>query len=195
MHSNPLGKNVLYPKKDLMITDALIQACRRNQRDAQREVYDLLGPMLYRSCRRYLKQQEEIEEVMADTFYSIFTRMDQLREDYAFEAWCRQIAVNYCLQRLKKQVNFNIYIEDSGTEPLHGSRSDAGVQEEDLLKLLDYLPQGARTVFTLHAIDGYNHTEIAKQLGISTGTSKSQLKMARMRLQLLVDKHYYRQAK
>lgn len=165
------------------------------QRDAQREVYESMGPKLYRTARRYLKKQEEIEDVLAESFVIIFTKIDQLKEDYAFEAWARKITVNACLHHLKKNVNFNIYLEDSKVQPTHHSESDAGIKEEDLLNLLAYLPEGCRTVFNLFAIEGYGHKEIAEQLGISEGTSKSQLNVARTKLQNLVNSHYYRQAK
>lgn len=178
-----------------MIQESLIQSCRLNQREAQRQVYELMGPKLYRNCKRYLKQEEEIEEVLADAFYIIFTKLDQLKENHAFEAWARKIAVNLCLQRLKKQVNFNLYLEDSKHEPSYSIGSDTQVQEEDLLKLLLFLPDGCRTVFNLYAIEGYSHKEIAQQLGISEGTSKSQLNFARTKLQNLVQTHYYQQAK
>jgi DNA-directed RNA polymerase specialized sigma24 family protein len=81
-------------------------------RDSQRRVYELMAPKLYNTCKRYLKSEEAIEEAMADAFYTIFTKLDQLKENKAFEAWARKITVNHCLLSLKKNVNFNIYIED-----------------------------------------------------------------------------------
>ena len=178
-----------------MINDQLISNCRKLQREAQRDVYEQLSPTLYRSCKRYLKKDEDIEEVLADAFLIIFTKLDQLRENYAFEAWARRIAVNLCLARLKKNVNFNIYLEDSKISLQHSDTSDSGVNEEDLLKLLDFLPKGCRTVFNLFAIEGYAHKEIAEMLSISEGTSKSQLNVARTKLQNLVNTRYYQQAK
>ncbi|NMH29310.1 sigma-70 family RNA polymerase sigma factor [Flavobacterium sp. SE-s28] len=164
-------------------------------REAQREVYEIMGPILFRTCKRYLKKEEEIEDVLAEVFFTLFTKLDQLREDYAFEAWARTITVNQCLLRLRRQVNFNIYIEESNVDSAHSTQPDSGIQEEDLLKLLDILPEGCRTVFNLYAIEGYGHKEISEQLGISEGTSKSQLNVARTKLQNLVNVHYYRQAK
>ena len=78
-------------------------------RDAQRKVYEYMAPKLYHTCKRYLKSEEEIEEAMADAFYTIFTKLDQLKETRAFEAWTRRIAINQCLLTLKRKVNFNIY--------------------------------------------------------------------------------------
>ena len=160
-------------------------------RDSQRKVYELMAPKLYHTCKRYLKSEEAIEEAMADAFYTIFTKLDQLKESKAFEAWARKIAVNHCLLSLKRNVNFNIYIEDMarGAEP--SQAQSAALEEEDLLHLLTYLPEGCRTVFNLFAIEGYSHKEIATMLSISEGTSKSQLNVSRTKLKELVNNVYY----
>lgn len=171
--------------------EKLIAACRKMHRDAQRQVYELMATKLYHTCKRYLKSEEEIEEAMADAFYTIFTKLDQLKEDKAFEAWARKIAVNQCLMALKKKVNFNIYIEDMsrGAEPAEAQ--SAGLEEEDLLNLLNYLPEGCRTIFNLFAIEGYSHKEISAMLNISEGTSKSQVNVSRSKLKELVNNVYY----
>lgn len=171
--------------------EKLITACRKMHRDSQRKVYELMAPKLYHTCKRYLKSEEEIEEAMADAFYSIFTKLDQLKEDKAFEAWARKIAVNLCLMSLKKNVNFNIYIEDMSRSSEPSEPQSAGLEEEDLLNLLIHLPEGCRTVFNLYAIEGYSHKEIAAMLNISEGTSKSQLNVSRTKLKELVNSVYY----
>lgn len=174
-----------------MIEENLITACRKMHRDSQRKVYELMAPKLYHTCKRYLKKEEEIEEAVADTFFTIFTKLDQLKETKAFEAWARRIAVNQCLMSLKKNVNFNIYIEDMSRSSEPSEAQSAGLEEEDLLKLLTYLPEGCRTVFNLFAIEGYSHKEIATMLNISEGTSKSQLNVSRGKLKELVNNVYY----
>lgn len=171
--------------------EKLISACRKMHRDSQRQVYELMAPKLYHTCKRYLKSEEEIEEAMADAFYAIFTKLDQLKEDKAFEAWARKIAVNLCLMSLKKNVNFNIYIEDMSRSSEPSETQSAGLEEEDLLNLLTHLPEGCRTVFNLYAIEGYSHKEIASMLNISEGTSKSQLNVSRTKLKELVNSVYY----
>jgi RNA polymerase sigma factor (sigma-70 family) len=160
-------------------------------RDSQRQVYELMAPKLYHTCKRYLKCEEAIEEAMADAFYTIFTKLDQLKETKAFEAWARKIAVNHCLLSLKRNINFNIYIEDMGRSDEPQQAQSAGLEEEDLLNLLTYLPEGCRTVFNLFAIEGYSHKEIAAMLHISEGTSKSQLNASRTKLKELVNNVYY----
>jgi RNA polymerase sigma factor (sigma-70 family) len=160
-------------------------------RDSQRRVYELMAPKLYNTCKRYLKSEEAIEEAMADAFYTIFTKLDQLKENKAFEAWARKITVNHCLLSLKKNVNFNIYIEDMARSAEPSQSQSAALEEEDLLHLLTYLPEGCRTIFNLFAIEGYSHKEIAAMLNISEGTSKSQLNVSRTKLKELVNNVYY----
>jgi len=154
-----------------------------------------MAPKLYRLCKRYLKKEEEIEEVLADAFFTIFTKIEQLKEDLAFEAWARKITVNNCLLQIKKNINFNLYLEDVSynSQPLADEVTD--LEEEDLLNLLNYIPDGCQTIFNLFVIEGYSHKEIAEQLGISEGTSKSQLNAAKSKLKELVRTFYYQKAK
>lgn len=178
-----------------MINETILINCRKMQRDAQRQVYELMSPKLYRTCKRYLKKEEEIEEVLADAFYTIFTKMDQLKELGAFEAWARKITVNQCLHNLKRNVNFNIYIEDASIQLQTETLPETHLEEEDLLNLLNFIPEGCKTIFNLFVIEGYGHKEIASMLKISEGTSKSQLNVAKTKLKELVNNHYYQQVK
>ncbi len=178
-----------------MINETILIACKKMQREAQRQVYEHLSPKLYRTCKRYLKKEEEIEEVLADAFYTIFTKMDQLKELGAFEAWARKITVNNCLHQLKRNVNFNIYLEDTKTYLQPETAVDTHLEEEDLLNLLNFIPEGCKTIFNLFVIEGYGHKEIAEMLKISEGTSKSQLNVAKTKLKELVNNQYYQNAK
>ncbi|MCF6132409.1 RNA polymerase sigma factor [Flavobacterium wongokense] len=165
------------------------------QRDAQHQLYEYMAPKLYRTCKRYLKKEEEIEEVLADAFYIIFTKIDQLKEYGAFEAWARKITVNNCLLQLKRNVNFNLYLEDVTLKIQPESVAETPLEEEDLLKLLEHIPEGCKTIFNLFVIEGYGHKEIAVMLNISEGTSKSQLNVAKTKLKDLVNQLYYQKAK
>ncbi len=163
-------------------------------RDAQRMVYEVMAPKLYRTCKRYLKKEEEIEEVLADAFYTIFTKMEQLKELGAFEAWARKITVNHCLYQLKRNVNFNLYLEDTQLSHHPESTAETQLEEEDLLNIVQQLPEGCKAIFNLFVIEGYGHKEIAEMLNISEGTSKSQLNVAKTKLKELVNRLYYQQA-
>ncbi len=168
----------------------LIIQCRKMHRTSQKQVYELLAPKLYLVCKRYLKKEEEIEEALADAFYTIFTKINQLKENGAFEGWAKKIVVNQCLLNIRKKKYFNTSLEDVSVQPVAENSNESFLEEEDLLKLLNYLPEGAKTVFVLYAIDGYSHKEIAEQLGISEGTSKSQLNVSRTKLKELIEIYY-----
>jgi RNA polymerase sigma factor (sigma-70 family) len=178
-----------------VINENLITACKKMHRDAQRKVYDYMSPKLYRTCKRYLKKEEDIEEALADAFFIIFTKLNQLKEFGAFEAWARRITVNQCLQSIKKNVNFNMYLDDVKliSQPFTAEVTD--LEEADLLNLLNQIPEGCRTIFSLFVIEGYSHREIAEMLHISEGTSKSQLNASKTKLKDLVNQLYYQKTK
>lgn len=163
----------------------LLLECQRSDRNAQRKVYEKMAGRLYSVCKRYLKNDEDIEEVLADTFYKIFTKISQLQNPETFEAWAKKIAVNECLQKLRNDKTLFISLEENMIEPSEGSSEHISF-EKDILNLLNFLPEGCRAIFNLFAIEGYPHKEIASMLSISEGTSKSQLNFARKKLQELL---------
>ncbi len=182
--------NTLYKKDTLSMEENLINQCRQMHRASQKQVYELLAPRFYLVCKRYLKKEEEIEEALADAFYTIFTKINQLKENLAFEGWAKKIVVNQCLLTIRKTKDYKVYLEDVSIQPLAEHSNETFLEEEDLLKLLNYLPEGAKTIFVLYAIEGYSHKEIAEQLGISEGTSKSQLNVSRTKLKELIEMYY-----
>jgi len=165
--------------------EELFIRCRNKDRNAQRKLYEHYAGKLYATCRRYLKNDEDAEEVLADSFYLIFTKIGQLQEVQAFEGWAKKIAVNECLQKLRKKEILNISFEETFIEP-EAEETQVFSAEKDILSLLDYLPEGCKTIFSLFAIEGYPHKEIALMLSISEGTSKSQVNFARKKLQELL---------
>ncbi|WP_185287793.1 RNA polymerase sigma factor [Chryseobacterium lactis] len=163
----------------------LLLECQRSDRNAQRKVYEKMAGRLYSVCRRYLKNDEDIEEVLADTFYKIFTKIGQLQNPDTFEAWARKITVNECLQKLRSNKALFISLEENHIDTPESSTESLSL-EQDILNLLNFLPEGCRAIFNLFAIEGYPHKEIATMLSISEGTSKSQLNFARKKLQELL---------
>lgn len=170
------------------MNENLINQCRKMDRTSQRQMYELLAPRLYLVCKRYLKQDTEIEEALADAFYTIFTKLEQLKENAAFEAWSKRIVINQCLLTIRRKPERQLYVED--VAPIAVSSEESVLEEQDILKLLEHLPPGAKNVFCLYAIDGYSHKEIAAQLNVSEGTSKSQLNVARTKLKELIELFY-----
>lgn len=175
--------------------DKLLLLCIKKDRNAQRKLYDFVYPKLHFVCRRYLKSEEDIDEAMADAFFTILSKLNQLKDLKAFQAWSRKIMVNQCLAYLKKKVDFEINIEDYHREfPALNSDYANSLEMEDLLGLLEKLPDGCKTIFNLFVLEGFSHKEIADELNISVGTSKSQLNVAKTKLQELVNLYYYSKA-
>ena len=164
--------------------EELLEGCRKGKPSAQRKMYDRLAPKMLGVCIRYIKDKNEAEHVMIGGFVKIFDKLDQFKGDGSFEGWVRRIIVNDCLMYIRKNRNMSLEtdIQEVYNDPNLNIMEDR-LDESDLLKLIDELPVGYRTVFNLYAIEGYNHAEIAKQLKISENTSKSQLSRARKWLQ------------
>lgn len=163
----------------------LLIKIKNKDRLAQRQVYEQFAGKLYAVCKRYLKNDEDAEEALADTFFIVFTKINQLQNVEVFEAWAKKIAVNQCLQQLRKKEMLQISIDEVYLEK-HLVAQNTSSFEKDIMVLLHFLPEGCRTIFNLFAIEGYPHKEIAEMLSISEGTSKSQVNFARKKLQELL---------
>ncbi|MFK7899636.1 MAG: RNA polymerase sigma factor [Cyclobacteriaceae bacterium] len=163
--------------------DLLVERCKKKDSKAQQAVYEKYSGKLLSICKRYLNNQDA-EDVMAMAFVKIFGKIHQFQHKGSFEGWMRRIVVNQCLAYLQKTKKryLEVDIEDAGYQDTQQTVVSS-LQEEDLLTMIQSLPVGYRTVFNLYAIEGYSHKEVAKQLKISEGTSKSQLSRARILLQ------------
>jgi RNA polymerase sigma-70 factor (ECF subfamily) len=140
-------------------------------------------------CRRYVKTVENTEEVLMLAFCKVFKKIDTYSGNGSFEGWIRRVMVNESLMFLRKNYRFN---EHADITELPVIAVEVSVEDElaakDILNLLEQLPTGYRTVFNLYVIEGFKHREIAEQLGISINTSKSQLILAKKKLQKMIKK-------
>ena len=171
------------------VDDALLLACRRGESAAQHQLYRLLAFGLMGVCLRYCPSRAEAEDALQNTFVKIFTRLDQYRGQGPFEAWARRIAVTTSLHaleqhRLRHPVAGGDVVDHLAADlPSAEPSALEHLATADLLALLATLPPGYRTVLNLYAVEGYSHQEIGELLGISEGTSKSQLARGRRLLQ------------
>lgn len=148
-------------------------------------LYERLAYRLMGVCLRYCSGRAEAEDALQLTFVKIFTRLDQYRGQGPFEAWARRIAVTTALTAYHQERQRGQQVEaEEAAEVEHpdGTPFDQ-LSADDVVALLHTLPPGYRTVLNLYAIEGYSHQEIAELLGISEGTSKSQLSRARVLLE------------
>lgn len=162
----------------------LIAALIRGESRAHKVVYERYAGKMLAVCTRYCANRADAEEVMLDGFMRVFEKIGQFREDGSFEGWVRRVMVTESLMFLRKNKQWRQEqpLDDVTVEPDY-AWADEALNENDLLRLVNQLPDGYRSVFNLYAIEGYAHAEIAEMLGISEGTSKSQLSRARTMLQ------------
>jgi RNA polymerase sigma-70 factor (ECF subfamily) len=132
-------------------------------------------------CLRYSKSREEAEEVLQEGFLKVFQFLHQFRDEGSLEGWIRKIMVNCALQRLrsKRQLAPVVNIESHDNDFLLQAAIEDRLGSKELLQIVMSLPPGYKMVFNLYVFEGYKHREIAEMLGISEGTSKSNLSDAR----------------
>lgn len=169
----------------------LIEACKNEDRHAQKLLYDRMTPKMFGVCLRYCKNREDAEDVLVEGFFKVLTNLHQYSGSGSFEGWVRRIMVNESLMFLRKRHNFKLTVEVSNIEIKTKVTVEDELMAADILALLDKLPTGYRTIFNLYVLEGYKHREIAELLGISINTSKSQLILAKKRLRSLLEASQY----
>ncbi len=160
--------------------NALIAACLKGKPAAQRELYDHFSGKMFGVCLRYAKNYHVAEDLLQEGFVKVFRYLDKYKGTGSFEGWVRRIFINTAIEHYRK--NNPMYPVGEVDERLTTPVDNTAMQElamEDLLAMVNELADGYRMVFNLYAIEGYAHQEIGDMLGISEGTSKSQLARAR----------------
>jgi len=167
----------------------LIQACIKEDKSAQKALYDLFSAKMYFVCLRYARHEAEAQDILQDAFIKVFDKLDSYRFSGSFEGWVRRIMVNTALHYCRKSTYKyeNIGIEDYQDKVVN-SKAISRLSEQELLGIIQQLPDGYRMVFNLYIIEGYSHKEIAEMLSISENTSRSQLAKARKWMQNVLEK-------
>jgi RNA polymerase sigma factor (sigma-70 family) len=163
----------------------LIKGCIAGDRAFQTKLYDLFAPKMLGVCLRYAKNREEAEEILHEGFLRVFTYINKFKGAGSFEGWIRKIMVNCALLRYRNKSHLQpvIRLDTSGYNAADETDIASNLDAKELLSLVQTLPPGYRIVFNLYVFEGYKHREIAEALGISEGTSKSNLSDARTYLQ------------
>lgn len=163
----------------------LISKCLENNRLAQQQMYDLLKGRMFAVCLRYVGDREFAKDVLHDGFVTLFSKLNTYKGDGSFEGWARRIFVTTSLMYLRKNdvLKRTEQIEECGMSLRYDENIISKIEAKELLKLIMQMPSGFRTVFNMYAIEGYSHEEIAKELQITPGGSRSQLSRARIWLQ------------
>ena len=173
-----------------MIDIDLIQDAKKGKPKAQRKIFELLGKPLFMLCLRYVKNQHDAEEILSATFTKVFGKLSSFESqgEGSFEAWVKKIALNECLMFLRKRKNAPLTIEPDENVVEQSESAIDKLSSQELFELILRLPEGYRTIFNLYEIEGYSHAEISEKLGITVGTSKSQLSKAKAYLREIITK-------
>jgi RNA polymerase sigma-70 factor (ECF subfamily) len=168
--------------------EELITRCKKQDAKAQETLYRDFSRILFGICLKYSPNRAEAEDSLQDAFITIFKRIEQFEGKGSFEGWIKRITVNTVLQKYRKKRTFDIpneqQIEDAEVEI-----EQISIPLDYLLKIIQELPDRYRLVFNLYVMDGYSHKEIGEMLGISDGTSKSNLARARGILKTKVESY------
>jgi len=167
----------------------LIKACINNDSKAQRLLYDKYDARFFVVCKRYFSDIQQAEDALVKGFLKIFQHLEEYSFQGSFEGWMRRIIINECLMELRKNKIFHLNIDDYSSSIPSYQETSQKIEEDDVMNLLNYLPDGCRLVFTLFVIEGFKHKEIAENLGITEGTSKSQLNLAKTKLKEMLSKN------
>jgi len=167
----------------------LLEGCRRGDRKMQQELYNRYVPKMYGVCLRYASNAQEAEDILQEGFIKIFNKINSYRGEGSFEGWIRRIFVNTAIEHFRKKIYLQpiTETEENTVEGKYLSVLD-NLAEKDIIQLVQQLSPGYRTVFNMYVVEGYSHKQIAEMLGISEGTSKSQLSRAKLILQDLIKK-------
>ena len=162
----------------------LIRGCIAGDSRMQEALYNRFASKMYAVCLRYSNNADDAQDLLQEGFVKIFKNLDRFRAEGSFEGWVRRVFVNTSIEHYRKKVNLTSTSErEEALIEDHSVNALDKLAEKDIIALVQDLSPGYRAVFNMYAIEGYSHKEIGSILGISEGTSKSQLARAKGILQ------------
>ncbi|MEI6594507.1 MAG: sigma-70 family RNA polymerase sigma factor [Bacteroidota bacterium] len=171
-------------KVDKQLELNLIKDCIGGDGKAQKRLYDQYSKSMFGICLRYSNCYDDAKDILQDGFIKIFTKMSQFNSTGSFEGWMKRIFVNTALEHYRANKNHqNQEDVELAYNNVHHDFTLEKISQKEILVVLNKMSAGYRNVLNLFIIEGYSHAEIAEMLGISEGTSKSQLSRARVVLQ------------
>jgi RNA polymerase sigma-70 factor (ECF subfamily) len=165
----------------------VVQGCIRQDRTHQKLLYERYYGSMMAVCMRYASDREEARDVLHEGFMKVYKNMSRFKEGTNLGAWIRRIMINTSIDHYRKNAKKPNFVEIN--HAVHEAASHnvvSDLSKEEILKLVQKLSPAYRTVFNLYVIEGYSHREVGEALGISEGTSKSNLAKARAKLQRMI---------
>jgi RNA polymerase sigma-70 factor, ECF subfamily len=170
----------------------LVERCRAGDVEAFAALYREQSPRLFALTRRMGGSAEEGEDLLQEIFLQAYRKLDSFKGDASLGTWLYRLAINHCLdyvrgRRAKMDKVTETLDDDMSHEPV--ARRDTPIARIDLDRAIERLPNGCREAFVLHDVEGFDHKEVGRMLGIAEGTSKSQVFKARMKLRAILGRH------
>ncbi|MBS1511375.1 MAG: sigma-70 family RNA polymerase sigma factor [Bacteroidetes bacterium] len=165
----------------MFTTAQLVKECLKNDRAAQKQLYEQYAEVMLGVCYRYTKSLADAEDVLQEGFIRVFKNLHQYRNEGELGAWIRRVMVTSALNYLKRNAKYqhDLFFEKADLHPVADENPAINLDSKELASLIQQLPTGYQTIFNLHAVEGYSHVEIGGMLGITDGTSRSQYARAR----------------
>jgi RNA polymerase sigma-70 factor (ECF subfamily) len=166
----------------------LIKGCIEGNPEMQKLLYDQFSSKMYGVCLRYAENTEDASDVMQESFIKVYKSLPKFRGEGSFEGWIRRIFINTSIEHFRRKVKlYNVTeVQENTIEDTELDALDS-LETKDILKIVNELSPGYKQVFNMHVIEGYSHKEIADVLGITEGTSKSQLARAKGVLKKIIE--------
>lgn len=163
----------------------LIEDCIKENRAAQKALYERYCRKMMVVCQRYAKSTQEAEDILQDGFIKVFANIKSFRGDSRLDTWMTRIMINTALNAQRQKLYLIPMVDVEGIDLREEEQvSLSGIHLKELITMVQSLPDGCRLVFNLFAIEGYSHKEIGAMLSISEGTSKSQYNRAKSLLKV-----------
>jgi RNA polymerase sigma-70 factor (ECF subfamily) len=168
----------------------LIERLKKRDKKAQKYLFDKYAGLFFAISIRYADNYDDAQDILQEGFIKIFLNIDKFSGKGSFEGWMKRIIINNAINHYHKEIKHRYH--DDISESFNIESDDKFYNEKDftydeLIKIINDLPAGYRTIFNLYAIEGYKHKEIAKMLDISESTSKSQYHRAKKILQIKLE--------
>ena len=171
----------------------LVKRSIEGDREAQGQLYQLYVDAMYNICRRMMGDEDEAKDVLQDAFIAAFSMIKNLKNEVTFSAWIKRIVINHCINALKKKRITGISLEEEWqiAEPDQEEPEWIAFEKRRILKAIDEISEGCRTVFNLYLFEGYDHKEIGQILSISESASKAQYSKAKSRIRKILESDQY----
>ena len=175
---------VLYTNPAFLILDevVLVKKCLEGHRPSQKQLYEHFAPQMLGVCYRYAQSYQEAEDFLQEAFINVFRKLQQYRNEGGLGKWIYRIVVNTCINGIRARCRFSENETRLPTEALENDATPHPAHYKELIEIVRQLPEVYRTVFNLHAVEGYPHDEIAQLLDTNVNTIRSQYSRARAML-------------